>query len=121
MRYKTQAKRALRATGLRKHQARWVVTGDMPGSGRARVDRYDRQIRHNAGTISDMSKRYRTLDHVYAGAWSEVENLRRHGGRTGVEPEPWDSLVDPADAVSARWYDPAARDAATESWRARPQ
>jgi hypothetical protein len=222
MRYKTQAKRALRAAGLRKHHARWVVTGDMPGpgearlfdrvglyaivvtwmeadviaatvanalaqgcdrvllvdndspddtvaravaagyfnhfpkgapeslatstfthhfpyrletdtrarfdalcgrdgSGRARVDRYERQIRHNAGTISDMSKRYRTLDHGYAGAWSEVENLRRHGERTGVEPEPWDSLVDPADAVSARWYDPAARDAAIESWRARPQ
>ena len=66
-----------------------------------------------------MSKRYRTLDHVYAGEWSEVENLRRRGDRMGVEPEPWAALVDPADAASARWYEPAARDAAVESWRAR--
>jgi hypothetical protein len=84
MRYKTQAKRALRAAGLRKHHARWVVTGDMPGPGEARL-----------------------LD----------ETLKR----MGVQPEPWDAVVDPADAASARWYDPAARDAAIESWRARPQ
>ena len=100
-------------------RARFDALCGRDGSGRARVDPYDQQIRHNAGTVSDMSKRYRTLDHVYAGEWSEVENLRRHGERMGVEPEPWAALVDPADAASARWYEPAARDAATESWRAR--
>ena len=55
-----------------------------------------------------MSKRYRTLDHVYAGEWSEVENLRRQGGTVGVEPERWDTLVAPADL-----------DAAVAGWRAR--
>jgi hypothetical protein len=33
----------------------------------------------------------------------------------------FDAVVDPADAASARWYDSAARDAAIESWLARPQ
>jgi hypothetical protein len=102
-------------------RARFDALCGRDGSGRARVDPYDRQIRHNAGTISDMSKRYRTLGHVYAGEWSEVENLRRHGERMGVQPEPWGALVDPADAGSARWYDAAARDSAIESWRVRPR
>jgi hypothetical protein len=122
MKYKTQAKRALRAVGLCRHRPAWVAGHRKHHLQRsARVDPYDRQIRHNAGTMSDMSKRYRTLDHIYAGAWSEVANLRRHGERTGVQPEPWDALVEPADAASARWYDAAARDVAIESWRARPQ
>ena len=36
------------------------------------------------------------------------------GGAIGVEPEPWTSLVDPADAVSARWY---TRATSTPRWR----
>ncbi|MGH9118460.1 MAG: glycosyltransferase family 2 protein [Acidimicrobiales bacterium] len=75
-------------------------------SGRSRVDVYDGQIRQNAGTISDMSKRRRTLDHVYAGRWSDVENLRRRGEKLGVEPRPWTELVDARDAELARWYGP---------------
>jgi hypothetical protein len=100
-------------------RARFDALCGRDGSRRARVDDYDRQIRHNAGTVSDMSKRYRTLDHVYAGEWSEVENLRRRGGRVGVEPEPWDTLVDQADAGSARWYAPADLDTAVADWWAR--
>jgi Glycosyl transferase family 2 len=99
-------------------RARFDALCGRDGSGRARVDTYDRQIRSNAGTISDMSKRYRTLAHVYAGEWAEVENLRRAGEQIGVQPEPWSALVDPADAVSARWYDPADLDAAVATWRA---
>ncbi|MGH8824411.1 MAG: glycosyltransferase family 2 protein [Jiangellaceae bacterium] len=73
-------------------------------SGASRVDLYDRQVRGNAGTASDMSKRFRTLDHVYAQDWSQVENLRRNGATIGVQPEPWATLVDPSDAESTRWY-----------------
>jgi Glycosyl transferase family 2 len=100
-------------------RARFDALCGRNGSGRARVDRYDRQIRHNAGTVSDMSKRYRTLDHVYAGEWSEVENLRRQGEHMGVQPEPWTALVSPQDSVSARWYGEADRDTAVEAWRTR--
>ncbi|MGH8773916.1 MAG: glycosyltransferase family 2 protein [Jiangellaceae bacterium] len=77
------------------------------GKGVSRVEAYDQMVRSNAGTVSDMSKRFRTLDHVYAQDWPRVENLRRQGSPMGVEPEPWTTLVDPADASSARWYSPA--------------
>lgn len=76
------------------------------GTGVSRVEAYDRMVRGNAGTMSDMSKRFRTLDHVYAREWHLVENLRRQGSPLGVEPQPWSTLVDPADADFARWYTP---------------
>jgi Glycosyl transferase family 2 len=85
-------------------------------SGKARVDLYDTQIRRNAGTISDMSKRRRTLDHVYAGEWAEVENLRRRRDAIGVQPEPWTDVVDASDAELVRWYDPDELDAALARW-----
>jgi hypothetical protein len=81
-------------------------------SGRSRVDLYDGQIRRNAGTVSDMSKRRRTLDQVYAGEWAMVENLRRRGDAIGVQPEPWTDVVPTDDAALVRWYDPADLDAA---------
>ncbi|MET0144037.1 MAG: glycosyltransferase family 2 protein [Ilumatobacteraceae bacterium] len=87
------------------------------GSGRSRVERYDRDIQRNAGTDSDMSKRYRTLDRVYGQRWGEIENLRRQGDPLGVDPEPWAVLVDPLDAVTARWYGEDDLDAALEDWR----
>jgi glycosyltransferase involved in cell wall biosynthesis len=87
--------------------------------GRSRVELYDRQIRRNAGTVSDMTKRHRTLDAVYAQRWEEVENLRRHGASLGVRPEPWDRIVDPADAVFATWYAPADLAAAIAAEHAR--
>jgi hypothetical protein len=74
--------------------------------GRRRVDLYDSQVRRNAGTVSDMTKRHRTLDAVYAQRWDAVENLRRDGEPLGVRPEPWTTLVEPADARFATWYDP---------------
>jgi hypothetical protein len=81
-----------------------ALCGAGPG-GRRRVDLYDHQIRMNAGTVSDMSKRHRTLDAVYSQRWSDVENLLREGEPVGVDPEPWRALVDPADAAYAVWYD----------------
>jgi hypothetical protein len=84
------------------------------GDGRSRVELYDRQIARNAGTVSDMSKRHRSLDAVYAQRWDAVENLRRDGERLGVEPQPWATLVDAADATYATWYDPADLDAAVD-------
>ena len=74
-------------------------------------------MRRNAGTDSDMSKRYRTLEHVYAQQWGEVENLLREGERTGVRPRPWREVVDAADAHRQRWYDPSELAAATAAWR----
>jgi hypothetical protein len=85
--------------------------------GQARVAPYDRQVRRNAGTDSDMSKRYRTLDRVYAREWAHVENLRRRGATVGVDPRPWTTAVEPADALVARWYAPAELDAALAGWR----
>jgi hypothetical protein len=83
------------------------------------VDSYDRQVRRNAGTVSDMSKRYRTLDRVYAGDWANVDNLLRSGRTHGVEPEPWAGLVEEDDAAVARWYGPDELDAAVAEWRSR--
>jgi hypothetical protein len=80
--------------------------------GRSRVDLYDSQVRRNAGTVSDMTKRHRTLDAVYAQRWEAVENLLREGESLGVQPEPWTTLVDPAHAAYATWYEPAALAAA---------
>jgi hypothetical protein len=80
--------------------------------GPARVDPYDRHVRHNAGTDSDMSKRYRTLQHVYAHDWARIENLRRNGNPIGIDPRPWCERVDACDARVTRWYTPAERDAA---------
>ena len=81
-----------------------ALCGEGP-SGRRRVDLYDHQIRVNAGTVSDMSKRHRTIDAVYSRRWNDVENLLREGASVGVEPAPWHSLVDPADATYSVWYD----------------
>jgi Glycosyl transferase family 2 len=88
------------------------------GSGQARVDVLDEQVRHNAGTISDMSKRHHTLDRVYAGDWANVDNLLRSGRTIGVEPRPWADLVGAEDATVARWYEPYVLDAAIAEWRA---
>ena len=71
-----------------------------------RVDPYDRQVRRNARTDSDMSKRYRTLKHVYAREWALIENLRRAGSPLGVELIRWCDAVDAADAGFTRWYSP---------------
>ncbi len=98
-------------------RARFEALCGRDASGRSRVDPYDRQIRHNAGTVSDMSKRYRSLDHVYAGEWAQVENLRRAGERIGVQPARWETLVGPQDARTRRWYDPADLAAAVAGWQ----
>jgi hypothetical protein len=76
------------------------------GSGTARIELRNQQTMRDSGNLSDMSKRSRTLDHVYAQRWSEVENLRRVGKPIGVEPRPWPDLVDPVHVTSARWYAP---------------
>jgi hypothetical protein len=86
------------------------------GDGQSRVDPYDRQVRRNARTDSDMSKRYRTLEHVYARDWAKIENLRRAGNPLGVELQRWDDAVDPLDAYVARWYPPTEREAAIAEW-----
>ncbi|HWM21885.1 MAG TPA: glycosyltransferase family 2 protein [Ilumatobacteraceae bacterium] len=86
------------------------------GNGRSRVDPYDRQVRRNARTDSDMSKRYRTLEHVYAREWARIENLRRAGNTLGVVLRPWCDAVDPADAQFARWYSPTELEAAIAEW-----
>jgi hypothetical protein len=85
--------------------------------GRTRVAPYDLQVRRNAGTDSDMSKRYRTLAHVYAGEWTKVENLKRDGARVGVAPQPWTNAVQPRDAHVDRWYRPDELDEAVAGWR----
>jgi hypothetical protein len=84
--------------------------------GTSRVDPYDRQVRRNARTDSDMSKRYRTLEHVYAREWAKIENLRRTGNPFGVELQEWADAVDAADARVATWYPPAELDAAIAEW-----
>jgi hypothetical protein len=98
-------------------RARFEVLCGRDPAGRSRVDLYDHQVRRNAGTISDMSKRMLTLDHVYAGEWDRVENLRRDGRVVGVRPQPWTALVPPADTEIARWYPTASLDAAVAEWR----
>ncbi|MGH9246373.1 MAG: glycosyltransferase family 2 protein [Acidimicrobiales bacterium] len=86
--------------------------------GRSRVTEYDAQVSRNVGTLSDMSKRYRTIDHVYAGEWDHVENVRRRGNPFGVRPRPWEELVSADDARFRRWYAPEDLAAATAEWRA---
>jgi hypothetical protein len=81
-------------------------------AGQARVDYRDSWERHRSGNVSDVSKRYQTLGHVYSQRWDLVENLRRRGRRVGVEPRPWSELVDPADRDFARWYTPQELDEA---------
>jgi hypothetical protein len=98
-------------------RARFDALCGRDDEGRARVDLHDREIRRNAGTISDMSKRYRTLDRVYAGDWAAVENLRRNGEPIGVQPELWDTLVAPQDRPSARWYEPGELAGAITAWQ----
>lgn len=85
-------------------------------SGSARIGKRDNDEYRAAGHVSDMSKRARTLDHVYGQSWSEVENLRRKGRRVGVAPKSWTELVDPAHAVSARWYTEGELVEAQTSW-----
>ncbi len=64
-----------------------------------------------------MSKRYRTLEHVYAGEWAQVENLKRDGARVGVAPQPWTSAVEARDAHVDRWYAPDELEEAIAGWR----
>jgi hypothetical protein len=49
-------------------------------------------------------RRWLTLDYVYSQNWAYVERQTPKGSRPGVDPEPWTSLVSPADASVARWY-----------------
>lgn len=80
-----------------------------------RISTRDREEYRVSGHVSDMSKRARTLDHVYGQVWAKVENLSRKGPRLGVSPTPWTDLVDPEDTVSARWYTDTELDQARET------
>jgi hypothetical protein len=81
-------------------------------TGTARIQTRDDYERRESGNVSDVSRRYRTVDNVYARRWDMVENLRRRGRRVGVEPRPWTDLVEPADRDFARWYTPQELDQA---------
>jgi hypothetical protein len=48
--------------------------------------------------------RWATLDYAYSQDWTHAERLTPRGHRSGVDPRPWTSLVNPADASVARWY-----------------
>lgn len=85
-----------------------------------RINARDQEEYRVSGHVSDMSKRARTLDHVYAQDWAMVENLNRKGRRVGVSPSPWTELADPADAVSARWYTQAELDQALDASSTEP-
>jgi hypothetical protein len=87
------------------------------GGGQSRVALHDRQVRRNAGTDSDMTKRYRTLSRVYARDWAHIDNLRRRGARIGVQLRPWTSAVGSHDAQVARWYASDELEAALVAWR----
>ncbi len=63
-----------------------------------------------------MSKRYRTLEHVYAREWARIENLRRAGNPLGVELSRWEDAVGAIDAQVTRWYLPGELDAAIAEW-----
>jgi hypothetical protein len=52
-----------------------------------------------------MRPRWRSLDAVYRRDWANVENYAPPPAPPfGVAPRPWTELVEPADAVVARWY-----------------
>lgn len=108
-------------------RARVAALTGRAGSGGPRIGKRDQEEYRVAGHVSDMSKRARTLDHVYAQNWSEVENLRRKGRRVGVSPRPWSELVPPGHASSARWYteaeleDARSRQGASPVARAGPE
>ncbi|HEX8802656.1 MAG TPA: glycosyltransferase family 2 protein [Acidimicrobiales bacterium] len=87
------------------------------GQGRARTSLHDSRIRRNRGMVSDMTRRYRVLDDVYAGRWERVDRLDSLATGTGVNPRPWDRLADAADVPSARWYTPDELEAARAAWR----
>lgn len=81
-----------------------AITGRSGGVQSARNAQRDQQVYQASGQVSDMSRRARTLDHVYAQKWSQVDNLRRKGKQIGVTPRSWSELVQAADVSSARWY-----------------
>ena len=76
------------------------------GSSPPRVASRDAQEKGDSGHVTDMTRRYRTIENVYTQRWDQVDGLRRRGARFGVELQPWESLVEPADQSSARWYTP---------------
>lgn len=88
------------------------------GNGPARVALYDDRTRRNRGMISDMSRRAKVLDHVYAQRWDQVDRAEARSTRRGVQPRPWLELVPAADRSSARWYAPSALEAAVADWMA---
>jgi len=52
---------------------------------------------------SNALKRFHSLNAVYAGQWSKVDN-ERHDLSLGVQPRSWLETADPADLGFARWY-----------------
>ncbi len=58
-----------------------------------------------------IKRRFDSLDAVYDGRWSQVNNLRCDEPLLGVHPEPW-----PEAASPLRWYAPADLEAAKKRW-----
>ena len=56
------------------------------------------------GRDSGATRRFATLDYVYAGQWDRVELPAVDGHKTGVQLRPWNEQVSPEDAAVARWY-----------------
>jgi glycosyltransferase involved in cell wall biosynthesis len=58
-----------------------------------------------------IKRRFDSLDAVYDGRWSEVNNLRGDEPLLGVHPEPWLGV-----ASGRRWYTPTDLDRAKDAW-----
>jgi hypothetical protein len=84
------------------------------GLGNVRNVTRDRRV----GGVSGITKRFRSLDMVYAGRWNEVDNLHKSGSSQGVHPRPWEELVDCEDRAYKVWYTPEEVERARAEWPA---
>jgi hypothetical protein len=73
----------------------------------------DRTLRDHAVGNTQMQKRFRSLDAIYAQDWPRVDNLRGEPPLLGVHPQPWSDL-----ATTRRWYEPDEVESAKKAWLA---
>jgi hypothetical protein len=88
-------------------------------NGTARVAVHDRESYRRFGRVSGMTERYRRLEAVY-GAGDVDPATVRSVAEARAAMRPWADQVDPADATSARWYEPADLAAAIKAWSRTP-
>ncbi len=84
-------------------------------SGHVRNEMNDERVRRATG----ITKRYRCLEHVYAGRWDQVENLRISGNPLGVHPRGWSEVSECDPGAHKKWYPQENLEGVIYRWRER--